>query len=238
MIHLFIDRRDAGLQLADRLIELGWDKPPARPDLVLGLARGGVAVAAPVAERLSVPWSVLVVRKIGAPGDPELGVGAICEDGVPILSKGWLKRLGLRPEDLAEQVLAKQHDLQDKIQKYRGRPLALVQALRKPRTVLVVDDGIATGVSAEAAAAYLRRQGVSRVNLAAPVAAPETQRKLHSPGRIYDEVISLESPQAFGSVGSWYEDFEPVTDTDVLGLLHRNQSEKTETAEPARKIAA
>ena len=85
MIHLFADRRDAGHQLADRLLELGWHRPPARPDLVLGLARGGVAVAAPVAERLSIPWNVLVVRKIGAPGDRELGVGAICEDGVPLL---------------------------------------------------------------------------------------------------------------------------------------------------------
>jgi predicted phosphoribosyltransferase len=229
MIHLFTDRRDAGQQLADRLVELGWHRPPLKPDLLLGLARGGVAVARPVAEELEVPWSVLVVRKIGAPDDPELGVGAICEDGVPLLSKGWLRRLDLRPEDLAAQVIQKQRDLNAKIQAYRGHPLFAPKAVR-PRLVCVVDDGLATGVSAEAAARYLRREGVKRLLLAVPVAAPDSQKKLQNPGQLYDQVVSLESPSAFGSVGSWYQNFEPVTDSEVLTLLQKQ--------EPIQKLAA
>jgi len=215
MIHLFIDRKDAGEQLLERLTELGWDRPPLKPDLVLGLARGGTAVARPVALGLGTRWDVSVVRKIGAPGDEELGVGALCEDGVPLLSKAWLKRLGLKPEDLTETVTHKQADLQQKVALYRGHPIRLASA----KNICVVDDGLATGVSAEAAAHYLRRQGVSRLTLAIPVAAPESLHKLKKPGSLYDEIIALESPSAFGSVGSWYENFGPVEDKEVLELL-------------------
>ena len=221
MLHLFSDRTDAGRQLADALLEKGWDRAPDQPSLLLGLARGGVEVARPVAERLSVPWDVLVVRKLGAPGDPELGIGALCEDGSPLFSRFWMKRLGLRPEDLSDLVESRQKDLHEKILKYRGYPLPL---LPPPLHACVIDDGLATGISAEAAAVYLRRHGVKRLSLAVPVAAPEAAESLERPGQLYDEVITLQRPEAFGSVGSWYEDFSQMTDERVLATLERRRA--------------
>jgi predicted phosphoribosyltransferase len=216
-MHLFSNRTDAGNQLGEELEKRGWDQEKARPDLLLGLARGGVEVARPLAQRFAIPWDVLVVRKIGAPGDPELGIGAVCEDGSPLFSKFWLRRLGLKPEDLADTVIEKQKDLHEKVQKYRGYPLPL---LPPPRHACVVDDGLATGITAEAAAAYLRRHGVQRLTLAVPVATPDAARLLEKPGVLYDSVFALESPEAFGSVGSWYEDFSQVSDARVLSALH------------------
>ncbi len=217
MLRIFADRAEAAGELADHLLELGWNKPPDRPDLILGLARGGVAVAEVIAERLGIPWDALVVRKIGAPDDPELGVGAMSEDGVPLFSRGMLRLLGLTPEDLAQQVAARQAELVDRLRAYRGPPQAQRNYAKKH--VCVVDDGLATGVTAEAAGAFLRRKGAGRLTLAVPVAAPETVAKLNRPGRLYDEVISLETPDAFGSVGSWYERFEPFEDQQVIQAL-------------------
>jgi putative phosphoribosyl transferase len=218
MLHLFADRADAGRQLAEALEVRAWRRPPGPPSLILGLARGGVEVARPVAERLQLPWDVLVVRKLGAPGDPELGIGAMCEDGSPLFSKYWMKRLGLRAEDLSELVIQKQRELHEKITLYRGYPL---QLLPPPSHVCVVDDGLATGISAESAAVYLRRHGVKHLTLAVPVAAPESAEALQAAGRLYDQVIALEKPEAFGSVGSWYQDFSQMSDQRVLRALAR-----------------
>jgi predicted phosphoribosyltransferase len=177
-----------------------------------------VVLARVLADRLNAPWDVLVVRKIGAPDDPELGIGALCEDGSPLFSKFWMKRMGLRAEDLTEVVLKKQREMRDKVAKYRGFPLPLLPV---PKRVCVVDDGLATGVSAEAAATYLRRHSVPWIALAVPVGAPDTIQKLTLPGKLFDHVIALESPDSLGSVGSWYENFQQIEDAQVLELLGR-----------------
>jgi putative phosphoribosyl transferase len=220
MLHLFSDREDAAHQLAQALADRGWDHDPLRPDLILGLARGGVVLARILAETLKTPWDVLVVRKIGAPDDPELGIGALCEDGSPLFSKLWMKQLGLRAEDLTEVVYKKQNEMRDKVNKYRGFPLPLLPV---PQRVCVVDDGLATGVSAEAAATYLRRHSVPWIALVVPIGAPDTIQKLTSPGKLFDQVIALQSPSSLGSVGSWYENFQPVEDPQVLELLGRRE---------------
>jgi putative phosphoribosyl transferase len=222
MIHLFADREDAGRQLADALLEKGWDRPPLKPDLILGLARGGVVLAQQVAQALKAPWDVLIVRKLGAPQDPELGVGALCEDGSPLFSKFWMQQLHLKPEDLDSMLREKQAELHQKIQLYRGFPLPLLPV---PQRVCIVDDGLATGVSAEAAAAYLRRHGVSQVLLAVPVGDPETVLRLESPGKLYDTVVCLERPGSLGSVGSWYQDFSQVSDAEVIDHLRHFERE-------------
>ena len=217
VFRIFSDRTEAAEELAEQLIELKWNQGPSRPDLVLGLARGGVPIAKIVAERLGTDWDVLVLRKIGAPNEPELGVGAICEDGVPLFSKGTLRWLGLQPEDLAPAVAAKQAELMRRLLLYRGKDHQLADVSN--RNICVVDDGLATGVTAEAAAHYLRRRGVRILTLGVPVAAPDTARTLKQKGKLYDQVVSLQSPESFGSVGSWYQNFEPVDDTHVIAAL-------------------
>ena len=216
MYWLFRDRRQAGEALAAHLVEKGWLKHP--PDRVFGLARGGVTVAAPIAERLGLTPEVLVVRKIGAPSNEEFGVGALAEDGIPVFSRNTMKALGLKPEDLLETSNRRRAEAEKKIQTYRGTPLDLRPP---PEFVLVVDDGLATGITAEAAVRFLRRRGVHRILLAVPVAAADSAEMLVQPGELYDKVIVLERLDDLGSVGSWYEDFSPVEDDEVLRLLGR-----------------
>lgn len=214
MFFLFRDRNQAGEALANQLVQLGWKAKP--PDRLFGLARGGLAIASPVAKALNCPLEVLVVRKIGAPGNEELGVGAICEDGIPLFSRSTMAALHLKPEDLLTISARKRQETEEKILKYRGSPLNWE---KKTGRVLVIDDGLATGISAEAAALFLRKKNVQQIALAVPVAASASAEALLRPGKLYDEVITLERFETFGSVGSWYEDFQPVSDDQVLNLL-------------------
>jgi putative phosphoribosyl transferase len=186
--------------------------------LVLALPRGGVAVAREVADALAVPLDVLVTRKIGHPRQPELGVGAIAEGAEPGYDDELLVRLGLSRAALRPVVARERAELGRRVQAYRGgRPLPDVAG----RLVIVVDDGLATGVTARAALRSLRSRSVGQTILAVPVAAPSSASAML---READAVVALVLPEMFRAVGEWYASFGQLTDSDVLTLLDRSQN--------------
>ncbi|MEV6957623.1 phosphoribosyltransferase family protein [Streptomyces sp. NPDC051207] len=209
---LFRDRRQAGRELAGELRTL--QESGALPDpVVLALPRGGVTVAREVALALDAPLDVLVVRKIGAPRHEEYGVGALVGDEDPLFDGAALDRLGLGPDDLAPVVERERAELRRREQRYRqGRPAPEVRG----HTVIVVDDGLATGSTARAALRALRRRAPARTVLAVPVGSPEAARALTAEA---DLVVCPHRPDTFMAVGQWYDDFDQLTDEDVLEAL-------------------
>ena len=204
----FQDRTDAGRQLAARLTAYA-----NRDDVVvLALPRGGVPVAVEVARGLRAPLDVLLVRKLGVPGHPELAMGAIATGGVQVLSEELIAELHI-PRKLVEDVAARERRELDRRERlYRGnRPMPLL----RDRTVIVVDDGLATGSTMEAAIAALRHQQSSRIVVAAPVGAVETCHRLK---KIADEVVCVTTPEPFDAVGLWYKRFDQVSDEEVVGF--------------------
>jgi predicted phosphoribosyltransferase len=176
---------------------------------VLALPRGGVPVAVQVAERIGGDLDLLLARKIGAPHQPEYGVGAIAEDGPPVFDTTALGRLGLTVQDLAGTVQAERAELSRRARRYRdGRPAPRVTG----RSVVLVDDGLATGVTARAALRGLRHQQPRWLVLAVPVCAPAAHAALHGDA---DQIICLSAPPGFRAVGEWYLDFHQLTDEDV-----------------------
>ncbi|MBC9727609.1 phosphoribosyltransferase [Streptomyces sp. TRM68367] len=209
----FRDRRQAGRELAEQL-RVRQEKGALPHPVVLALPRGGVAVAREVADALDAPLDVLVVRKIGAPFQEELGVGAIAGDAEPLYDERALDRLGLSEATLAPIVERERAELRRREELYRqGRPAPELRG----RTAIVVDDGLATGSTARAALRAVREADPERVVLAVPVASPEAADLLQSET---DELICLHQPAAFMAVGLWYEDFDQLTDDDVLQALH------------------
>ncbi|MFD7710030.1 phosphoribosyltransferase [Streptomyces sp. NPDC059785] len=208
----FRDRREAGQALGLRLME--WESDGELPHpIVLALPRGGVPVAAEVAAALGAPLDVLVVRKIGLPGRPETGIGAIVDDEPPLFDRRALETFGLSEDGLGEDVARERRELKRRALRYRGeQPVPDVRG----RTVVLVDDGLATGVTARTALRHLRRQGPARLILAAPVGAHETAAALRSEA---DDVVCLRQPPDFRAVGYWYADFDQVSDDEVMEAL-------------------
>ena len=205
---IFRDRHDAGIRLAKLLAQLSSERP-----VVVGMARGGVPVAAEVAQALDAPLDVAVVRKIGAPNNPEYALGALAEGGVHVLSDATARALGLSEADVRRLITEAERELPERTRRYRrGREPLDVGG----RTVILVDDGLATGRSAHAAIESLRNRGAARVILAVPVAAPESVEWL---SRVADEIVSVEMPEDLWAVGLWYEDFRPTSDEEVAALL-------------------
>jgi predicted phosphoribosyltransferase len=194
--------------LAERLAATAAEGP-----VVIGLARGGVPVAAEVAQALGAPLDVLVVRKLGHPRQPELGLGAVAEGGFRVINERLAARLGVSGPALDRVTLQQVRDLNRRVQSYRrGRPPVPIGG----RTVIVVDDGLATGFTARAAIGALRARGAQRVVLAVPVAPPEAAAEMR---RLVDEFVCLEQPTPFFAVGECYDHFEPVSDEEVASVL-------------------
>jgi putative phosphoribosyl transferase len=208
MTTTFADRQEAGAMLADRLAGMDLVDP-----VVLGLPRGGVVVAAEVARLLGVPVEVFVARKIGHPHHEEFGVGAVAEGGEAVYDQAALRHTGLTPPDLQPVEAAERAELTRRVRAYRGdRELPDLAG----RCVVVVDDGIATGVTTRAALRALRRRHPGRLVLAAPVGAADSVRDLSTEA---DEVVVLHAPHHFVAVGRWYRSFRQTTDDEVLALL-------------------
>jgi len=207
----FPDRAYAGLLLGHWLKEI--HSFYSERTVVAALPRGGVAVGAGVAWCLDLPLDVLVTRKIGHPEEPELGVGAIAEGGEPVFDAEMLDRVGLVPADLAEVVARERAELARRVAVYRGgRPPPEFAG----RDVIVVDDGLATGVTARAALRALRDVGAASTMLAVPVASAAAVSAMKAET---GEVVTLVTPRRFRSVGEWYAEFGQLTDADVLTLL-------------------
>ena len=214
---VFRNREEAGQLLARALTDYA-----GRDDVVVfGLPRGGVQVRAEVARALGAPLDVLVVRKLGAPGQEELAIGAIGEGGVRVLNERLVRDLGLRREAIDRIAAREERELERRVAAYRGGHEALEV---EGKTVIVVDDGVATGATMRAGLQTLRALGAARIIAAAPVGAADSVALLEDDA---DEVVVLETPAWFSAVGQWYEDFSQTSDEEVRDLLGRNRgSEK------------
>jgi putative phosphoribosyl transferase len=205
----FLDRRDAGRQLASKLADYA-DDPKV---LVLGLPRGGVPVAYEVARALHTPLDVLVVRKLGVPGHRELAMGAIASGGLRVLNVDVVKALGISPAAVESVAHKEMLEIERQQRTFRGNaPLPKLSG----RTIIVVDDGLATGSTMRAAVGALRQSNPARIIVAVPVAAAETVRRVREEA---DSVVCLSAPPDFHAVSMWYEDFSQTSDEEVRDLL-------------------
>jgi len=216
----FRDRSDAGRQLASRLLPLR-----GKDAVVLGLPRGGVAVAAEVARALDAPLDVIVVRKLGVPAQPELGMGAIGEGDTRVINADVVRYSGVSKADIKAVEQRERAELERRTKRFRG------DAPREPlagRIAVLVDDGIATGSTARAACQVARAQGAVRVVLAAPVAPPSARSILEGDA---DELVCLETPERFLAIGEWYDDFSQTRDEEVVSLLRAARAAHTESGQ-------
>ena len=205
---VFRDRVDAGRQLALQLTHLRRSRP-----VVVGLPRGGVPVAAQVARQLRAPLDVIVVRKLGAPQNPELAMGALGEGGVLVVNEDVVRRAGARESTVRAVLSREQQELERRVLRFRGDRPGVSLA---DRLVIAVDDGVATGASARAACQVARAAGAAQVVLAVPVVAPDVLPTLRA---VADEVVYVEAPEHLDAVGQWYDDFRQVADPEVVELL-------------------
>jgi putative phosphoribosyl transferase len=217
----FEDRRDAGRRLATRLLGL----KDARP-VVFALPRGGVPVAYEVSRALGAPLDVFVSRKLGAPDQPEFGIGAVAVGGVRVLNRDVIGRLGITDE-YVERITARENaEVERRLRYFRGgRPEPEVGG----RTAILVDDGLATGVTARAAVEALRLRGPRRLILAVPVCAAQTAEAFRP--RV-DELVCLASPSDLGAIGFWYKNFDQTSDAEVVELLERAGGERGSAGSP------
>ena len=200
---------EAGRLLGEHLRGLGFEADA----IVLGIPRGGVATAAEVAKVVGAPLDVALARKVGAPGNRELAIGAVGPGGQAVVDQALARRVGATDEWLARAIDAERAEVADRLRRFRGERPPLEVA---GRTVIVVDDGVATGSTAAAVGRWLGQAGAARRVLAVPVAPPSTAERL---GDNYDDVVALATPEAFFAVGEFYTDFRQVTDDEVRELL-------------------
>jgi putative phosphoribosyl transferase len=222
----FRDRAEAGRLLAAKLAAYA-----NRPDvLVLALPRGGVPVAFEVARALRAPLDVIIVRKLGVPGEKELAMGAIASGGVCVLNDDVVQMLAIPEEVIHRVAIREQRELERRERLYRGdRPAYEVHG----RTVILVDDGIATGATMRAAVAAVRQQQPNRIVIATPTAASSTCKEFA--GEV-DELVSIIRPEAFFAVGFWYENFSQTSDEEVLDLLQQATHEQSTPLQKRRKV--
>lgn len=205
---MFEDRRDAGRQLAARLQPLAGEQP-----IVVAIPRGGVPVAIEVARALNAPVDLLTVRKIGAPQDPEFAIGAIGEDGTLVVNEAVARLAGVTQRQFEHLLAREQRELRRRMERFREgwTPLDV-----RGRTVILVDDGLATGLSDLVAVRALVRRGAARIVVAAPVGSRQAIALLADES---DQVVCVMRPDELLGVGRWYRDFSPVDDAEVLALL-------------------
>ncbi|ASW57088.1 phosphoribosyltransferase [Plantactinospora sp. KBS50] len=214
--HQYADRVAAGEALAAPVAQSLAGR--GREPLVLALPRGGLPVAAEVARTVRGELDIVVTRKISAPGQPEFGVGAIAEDGPPVFDRRSLGYLGLTEADLVGAVARERDEVTRRIQRYRGgRPITALAG----RSIVLVDDGVATGVTARAALRWLRTHRPDWLVMAAPVCSPQAHQMLAAEA---DAVVCLSTPPDFEAVGRWYVDFAQLRDEEVLDVLAAERS--------------
>lgn len=213
---LFRDRVEAGKRLASALADFA-----GKDAIVLAIPRGGVVVGFEVARVLDVPLDVIIPRKIGAPDNPELAIGAMTEDGTIILDESLVKYLRV-PEDYVHGESERQKlEIERRLKLYRGD---VAYPSLKNRDVIIVDDGIATGSTMKAALASIRKRGAKIIVVAIPVGPPSTIRELEKEA---DRVVCLYTPESFYAIGQFYEDFAQTTDEEVISLLRLSKQKKT-----------
>ncbi len=222
-MRVFENRREAGRSLADALAPDYRDRADV---LVLGLPRGGVPVAYEVALALNAPLDVMVVRKLGTPGQPELAMGAIASGGIRLLNERVVHMLGIPETTLETVTAAETAELERRERAYRGEAPPFEVAGRQ---VILIDDGVATGATLRAALAALRRLDPARVIVAVPTAPPDTCEALRAEA---DELVVLDTPEPFLAVGRWYRDFGQTSDEEVRDLLARARRARQEACKP------
>jgi putative phosphoribosyl transferase len=215
----YIDRVEAGRRLASDL-----EKYREKAVTVLALPRGGVPLASVIADRLRAPLDVLVVRKVGAPGNREFGLGAVAEGGVEFLDRRLLDAVGVSRDDLISEIRAEAEEVERLAFRLRG---GRAPSTVRDRTVVLVDDGMATGGTVRAAIEAVRRQRPARIVVAVGVSSREAVHELRP---LVDEIVCPLVPPALFAVGEWYREFGPVSETEVVELLQRHWSLPT----PAR----
>ena len=207
---MFRDRVEAGEKLREKLLVYKKDHP-----VILAIPRGGVSVAFVAAKTLRAVMDIFVVRKIGAPHNPEFGIGAICEGGIMYLNRQAIVRLDISQQDLLEIIKKEEMEVERRAKLYRGgRPLISI----KNRTVILIDDGLATGVTARAAIRAIKQMKPKKLIFAAPVCAKDT---LISLSRKVTSAVCITTPNDLQSIGSYYRNFNQVADEEVIGLLQK-----------------
>lgn len=206
---MFRDREQAGKLLAKAVAKLGLTDV-----VVLAIPRGGVPVAREVASALGAPLDLVITRKIGAPGNPEFAIGAVTQDGEPMLNDETVREMRVSESYVKRETQHQFNEIKERMKKYRGdhRPFPKIEG----KTVVIVDDGIATGSTTRAAIASVSKMKPSRIILATPVAPKDTMREL---SMLVDQVVCLDEPQIFYAIGEFYENFEQVEDDEVRRTL-------------------